>query len=186
MMDLLNVAAAEYDQEVRLYIPIEGPPFGDAEFYGKWLLAAAKAEALWREALKDQSFEKEVEDAFGYYIPDFGITASVMLMQLKEYQTTLIVKLESEEGQEFAMLVEMGFFVLAEHSYKMTIPTALDCGEAEDSSSQVCQTKDEEFVPHPEYLVTTMPFAEGQSWQDRLRAIEQFQNNVHLHPLPQA
>ena len=27
------------------------PRWGDAEFYGKWLLAAAKAEALWKEAM---------------------------------------------------------------------------------------------------------------------------------------
>jgi hypothetical protein len=27
---------------------IEGARFGDADFYGKWLLAAADAEALWK------------------------------------------------------------------------------------------------------------------------------------------
>lgn len=180
------MVTAEPDRQARLYIPVEGPPFGDAEFYGKWLLAASKAEALWRELLKDEAFEKEVDDAFVAYVPDFGITASVMLMQLKECQTTLIVELESEEGQEFAMMVEMGFFVLAEHSYKMTIPTALTAAKLKTGLVKYAKTKDEEFVPHPEYLVTTMPFAEAKSWQDRLRAIEQFQNNVHLHPLPQA
>jgi hypothetical protein len=35
------------------YVLVEGPPFGDAEFYGKWLLAAAEAEALWRALFKD-------------------------------------------------------------------------------------------------------------------------------------
>jgi hypothetical protein len=39
---------------------IEGPNWGDAKFYGKWLLAAAQAETFWKEARKDPDFEKQV------------------------------------------------------------------------------------------------------------------------------
>ncbi len=88
-------------------ILIEGPLWGDAEFYGKWLLAAAEAEAFWKEAFKDPGFKKQVERVWLAYIPDFGITASVMLMQLKECRTTFVVGLDSEEGQEFGMMVAM-------------------------------------------------------------------------------
>jgi hypothetical protein len=33
-------------------ILVEGPPWGDAEFYGKWLLAATEADAFRDEALR--------------------------------------------------------------------------------------------------------------------------------------
>ena len=32
---------------------VEGPRWADAEFYGKWLLTAAKTQALWEKAIKD-------------------------------------------------------------------------------------------------------------------------------------
>jgi hypothetical protein len=31
-------------------IVVKGANWGDAEFYGKWLLAAAQAETFWKEA----------------------------------------------------------------------------------------------------------------------------------------
>jgi hypothetical protein len=42
-------------------ILVEGPEWGDAEFFGKWLLAADKANRLWNEAAKDSNFAKRVE-----------------------------------------------------------------------------------------------------------------------------
>ena len=30
------------------YVLVQGPAWGDAQFYGEWLLAAAKAEAYWK------------------------------------------------------------------------------------------------------------------------------------------
>jgi len=36
------------------------------------------------------------------------------------------------------------------------------------------KTEDEFFVLHPEHIVTTMPLAEARAWQDRLRAIDDF------------
>jgi len=76
---------------------IEGPSWGNAEFYGKWLLAAAQAETFWKEACKDSDFEKQVERVSIAYLPDFGIAASVMLMQLGEYRTTFVLDLHSED-----------------------------------------------------------------------------------------
>ena len=40
-------------------IVVEGPPWGDAEFYGKWLLAAAEANAFRDEAFKERRLQKE-------------------------------------------------------------------------------------------------------------------------------
>jgi hypothetical protein len=44
------------------YILIEGPRWGDAEFHGKWLLAAARADRLCKTAIKnDAKFSKQIE-----------------------------------------------------------------------------------------------------------------------------
>ena len=44
----------------KIAVLVEGPEWGDAKFYGELLLAAAKAESLWKEGLGDQDFEKKV------------------------------------------------------------------------------------------------------------------------------
>jgi hypothetical protein len=43
------------------WVLVEGPAWGDAQFYGEWLLAAAQAQVLWRTALEDQEFATQVE-----------------------------------------------------------------------------------------------------------------------------
>ncbi len=43
------------------WVLVEGPAWGDAQFYGEWPLAAAKAQVLWRTALEDQEFATQVE-----------------------------------------------------------------------------------------------------------------------------
>jgi hypothetical protein len=43
------------------YCLVEGPRWADTEFYGSWLLAIAKADSLWKEAIEDPSFMKQVD-----------------------------------------------------------------------------------------------------------------------------
>jgi hypothetical protein len=72
-----------------LCVLVEGPSWGDAEFYGKWLLAAAQAETFWNKAYNDSKFQKEVDRVWLDYIPHFGITATLIIAELKQYKTTL-------------------------------------------------------------------------------------------------
>src|SRR6516162_1875625 len=83
------------------------PAWGDAQFYGEWLLAAAKAEAFWKEAYADQDFKRQIDRVCVAYILDFGIAASRMIMQLMEYRTTFLIDLDSIEGEDFTMMAEM-------------------------------------------------------------------------------
>jgi len=45
---------------------IEGPTWADTGFYGNWLLAAAKANELWTEALKNPRFSERVDQWLSY------------------------------------------------------------------------------------------------------------------------
>jgi hypothetical protein len=159
---------------------VEVPSWGDAEFYGRWLLAAAKAEAFWKAAFRDPIFQTQVERVCVVYIPDFGIAASLIVMNLKEYTTTFILDLDSEEGEHFTMMVQMGFFVCSDQRYVMTIPRCLSPFTVKQAVLRFVETEDEEYVLHPERLLMTMPFTKARVWHEQLRAMDRFRRMVGL------
>jgi hypothetical protein len=150
---------------------------GDARFYGEWLLGAGEAQAYWREAYTDLDFKKKIDRICLAYIPDFGIAASILLMKLREYRTTFLIELHSEDGDDFAMMAEMGFFTQKNALYQMTLPSSLTLRKVKTSISKFASTEDAEFILHPEYLVTSMSLSEATTLQNRLRAIDDFQSN---------
>jgi hypothetical protein len=156
------------------YILVQGRAWGDAQFYGQWLQAAANAEAFWKEAYADEDFKRQVDHVCDAYIPDFGIAATVMIMHLKEYRTTFLIELNSEDGDDFAMMTEMGFFAHRNPSYQMTLPRFLTLEKVKAAIFKYSKTEDDEFMLHPEYLVTAMPLSEATTLQHRLRAIHDF------------
>ena len=155
---------------------VEGPVWGDAQFYGEWLLAASKAESLWKEAYADQDFRKQIDRVCVCYIPDFGIAATVVIMRLKENRTTFVINVNSEDGEDFTMMSEMGLFVQKEGIYRMAVPRSLNLENVRAAVLKFAGTEDDEFVLHPEYLLTTMPFSRATALQ--LWATEEFRSNV--------
>src|SRR5712692_335226 len=105
---------------------IEGPRWGDAEFFGRWLLAADKANKLWNEAAKDPTFDKQVERLQVVYKLDLCMAALALLLELHEHFVAFPLRLDSEEGELFAILAEMGFFALTGERYQMVIPRRLN------------------------------------------------------------
>jgi hypothetical protein len=153
------------------YVLVQGPARGDAQFYEEWLLAAAKAEAYWKEAYADEDFKQQVDHVCDSYIPDFGIAATIVITQLRGCRTTLLIELDSEEGDHFAMMAEMGFFAQRNALYQMTLPSSLILEKVKAAIFKFTKTEDDEFMLHPEYLVTAMPLSEATALQNRLRAI---------------
>lgn len=149
---------------------VEGPTWGDADFYGKWLRAAAKAERLLEKAIKDPRFKNQFERLLVVQIP---IAATVLLSRLERNLVSLVVRVNGEEAEEFVVMAEMGFFALTGQRYQMTIPTRLDIDKVKSAILKVVRTEDEKYYLHPEYLVATMPYAEAEAWQHRLREMDQ-------------
>jgi hypothetical protein len=162
-----------------LYALIEGPAWGDAQFYGEWLLAGAKAEAYWKEAFIDQHFKQQIDRICVAYIPDFAIAASIMIMQLKEYRTRFLIELNSEDGDDFVMMAEMGFFARRNNLYQMTLPSSLTLEKVKAAIVTFAKTEDAEFALHPEYLVTSIPLSQARTLQNRLRALHGFHGNTN-------
>lgn len=150
------------------YVLVEGPAWGDAQFYSEWLLAAAKAQVLWKDASQDQQFAKQSERLRVVYEPDFGTAATVMLMNLRGHWTTFVLDLENEEGEEFVMMAGMRFFVQSGRIWRMTIPTLLTLDTLKDSILTFARTEDHEYVLHPEQLVTCISAAEAKVLQKQL------------------
>jgi|SRR5215471_17830625 len=73
---------SQYLEKHDTRILVEGPAWGDAEFYGNWLLMAAKANELLQEARNgDSEFRKSIETLEMLQCLDFGIMATVFLSQ---------------------------------------------------------------------------------------------------------
>ena len=159
--------------EIPPCVLIEGPRIGDAAFYGEWLLAAAKADGLWKEAFTCRSFQSQVGRLTIAYLPDFGIAASRMLSQLLEDFVSFVIPLdEGVDQQELVMMVELGFFGLTGQRYQMVIPTQLNIEMVKKAALKFAHTMDEEHFLHPEYLVATMPYTQAKEWQTRLRDMD--------------
>jgi hypothetical protein len=176
MLEQTDLFRRERVLEGNSCVLVEGPRWGDAEFYGRWLLAAAKAEAFWKEAFKDPTFKEEVKYVWDSYIPDFGIAAAAMTMRLRENFTTFVLDVDSENGNDFTMMAEMGFFAQDDPIYRMTLPSSLTLEKVKAAMLKYAKTEDDEFMLHPEYIVTTLPLAEATALQNRLRAMKEFQN----------
>jgi hypothetical protein len=85
-----------------------------------------------------------------------------------------LIELNSEDGNDLAMMAEMGFFALRKSSYQMTVPRLLTLEKVKAAICKYAKTEDDEFTLHPEYLVTPMPFSEATILQHRLQTINDF------------
>jgi hypothetical protein len=153
---------------------VEGPKWADTMFYGKWLLAAAKANALWSEAINDPEFSKRVDRLLLIYVPDFSICATVLLSGLEKNWASLVVSVNGdEEAEEFAMMIGMGFFVRTGQRYQMVVPTRLTLEKVKKAALSLTKTEDEETMLHPECIIVTMPYEEAKAWQSRLHQMDE-------------
>jgi hypothetical protein len=160
------------------YVLVQGPAWGDAHFYGEWLLAAATAEAFWKQAYAEEDFKQQIDRVCVAYIPDFGIAAARMIMRLLEHRTTFLIELNSEDGDDFVMMAEMAFFAHRNPSYQMTLPYLLTSEKVKAAIFKFAKTEDDEFMLHPEHLVTPMRFSEATALQNRLQAIHDFHDSI--------
>lgn len=163
-----------HKENSKLCVLIEGPRWGDAEYYAKWLLAAAQAGALWAQAMKELDFKIQHVALHWRGGPDFGVTATALLAKWRATFASVTITLgrDNIELGEFAMMVEMGFFVLTGERYQMVVPANLRMEDVKRAARKLVETdRDESWRTHPEDLVRTMTWAHAKAWQRRLRAL---------------
>jgi hypothetical protein len=173
-----------YDCKCKSCVLVEGPAWGDAEFYGKWLLSAAKANELLQQAKRDDpEFSRSMDILEPIHLLDIGIAATRFVSQFyadKQF-CTYVIKTDREhpetdpgEHVDFVPMAEMGFFKLTGNRYQMTLPPDLDLDTVKQAYLKLAATEDEDWI-HPERLVVDMPYSWATNYQRSLRKMNQGQ-----------
>jgi hypothetical protein len=166
-------------------ILVEGPAWGDAQFYGNWLLSAAKANELMLSLKKnDLQFQRAADAIEMISCLDFGIAASIFLGRRLADTThgTFIVDPASEDLIEFVLMSEMGFFSLTGERYQMTSPSHPEVNKVKQAHIKLAETEDEEWI-HPERLVVDMPYSRAKMFQQLLGKMNQSHRLADRHAL---
>ena len=161
----------------RSCILIEGPAWGDAKFYGHWLITAAKAYELLENAKKnDAAFRTAIETLEFWQCLDFGIMATVFLSQFvgRKFETFVIDVNDSADLLDFVLMAEMGFFVLTGNRYQMTLPASLDMDKVKQAHLKLARTEDDNWI-HPEELIASVPYLHARKYQRLLGSMNQDQ-----------
>lgn len=99
-------------------------------------------------------------------------------MRLSDCFGSFIINFNEDELVEvFVMMTEMGFFFRSGQSYKMAIPADLSLVKVKAAALRYAQTEDDEYILHPEHLVSPMPIDEALQSQIRQLAISNFRRN---------
>jgi len=164
------------DKHSGTYILVEGPSWGDAGFYGRWLLDAAKANELLQMAKRDDSeFRKSIDALEMVRCLDFGIMATVFVSQFTDKKFhTFTINAQSIDLIEFILMTEMGFFARTGDRYEMTAPSNFDIDRVKQAHLKLAQTEDEDWI-HPERMVVGMPYARAEKYQRLLSDMNQDQ-----------
>jgi hypothetical protein len=164
-------------RKTRPYVLVEGPCWGDAEFYGHWLLSAAKVNELLKKAKQDDpKFRAAIDTLEILCVLDFGIMATVFVSKFtdKAFDTFAIDVDSSEDLLDFVLMAEMGFFVLTGDRYQMILPSNLDIERVRQAHLKLAATEDEEWI-HPERLIVCVPRSRARRYQRLLHNMNQDQ-----------
>lgn len=151
-------------------ILVEGPSWGDAKFYGLWLLSAAKISKLLKQARRnDRAFHEAVDIIEAFRRLDFGIMATVFVSQFTDKKfETFVIGADSWDLIDFVLMLEMGFFELTRDRYQMILPSKLDIEVVRQAHLKLAATEDENWI-HPERLVVHMPRSKAGNYQNLLQ-----------------
>jgi hypothetical protein len=154
---------------------VEGPSWGDAEFYARWLLGAAKANELLEDAKKsDAEFRKAIVTLEVGQVIDFGIMATLFTTELAVEFHSFVVDVNSEDLVPFVLMLEMGFFTRTGDRYQMTLPPNLVIDTVKEAHLKLAKTEDDDWI-HPERLVVSMPYSQARKYQHLLHKMSQDQ-----------
>lgn len=153
----------------KLWVLIEGPGPGDAEFLGRWLLAAVAADQVLEEhfrnngGLRDRITTLEI-----IRIVSFSPAATRTTRLLMKNLSCFSLDARDEWGELFALMAKIGFYRLTGSRYQMTIPQKFSGAEIEHALLELAATEDQEYYLHPEYLVKCLSKREAEIWEARL------------------
>jgi hypothetical protein len=159
------------DQEPT-WVLIEGPGPGDAEFLGRWLLAAAVADRSLEEQFKrNASLRERIATLEIIRFVSFSPAATRSIELLMKNLSCFSLDARDEWGEIFVLMAKVGFYRLTGNRYQMTIPEAISGSGIETALLTLAATEDEDSELHPEHLVTCSSQRDAEMWQDKLERL---------------
>jgi hypothetical protein len=163
-----NLTAPSFEPTDVPHVLIEMANLHDRQFASAWLLKMVETRWLWRATLHDPAFEslariwKELQIGyFGEYLvcsiwyaqhPLSDFTSDVAVYDLEKHSRHF--------GAEFAILVQLGFFVLSGQFYHPSIPESVTIEAVQQAALKVALTATgigKRQVVHPERMLQVLP-----------------------------
>jgi hypothetical protein len=155
-----------------LYALVEGPGAGDAQFLGRWLVAAAETDQALKSRLRlKPSLKQQISRLELVYCICFSSAATRFVERLMKNLTCFSLPLDEEWGEIFSVMAELGFFRLTGDRYQMTHPDAISGLKIETALLRLAATEDDEDFLHPEHLVNGLSRVEAERWSARLEQL---------------
>ena len=153
------------------WVLIEGPAPGAAEFLGRWLLAAVRADrTLQKQFRQNPRLREQISSLELVGMVHFASAASMSVERLMRNLTCFLLPIWGEWGEIFSVMVQIGFFRRTGDRYQMAIPGRMSGAVIEAALLRLASTEDENFL-HPERFVSCLSRWEAQKWQLRLNEL---------------
>ena len=147
-----------------LWVLVERPGPGSAEFLGRWLLAAADADKeLHEQHGRNPSLKQRIGRLEVAYIVEFSPPATQFIELYMQHSTCFTLALWGEWGELFTLMVELGFFSETGRRYQMTVPNIISGLMIEAALLRLASTEDDEHSLHPENIVFCISKTEAEA-----------------------
>src|SRR6476646_10994494 len=130
------------------HVLIEMENLHDRQFACAWLVKLVETQWVWRETLCDPAFEQLAQIWMGnLHVGDFGefLVSSIWRPQhpranFKSNVAVFDLETGDHFGAEFAILVQLGFFVLSGRFYHPSIPESVTNEAVQQAALKVAST----------------------------------------------
>jgi hypothetical protein len=160
---------------------------GCCRFVANWLTKAAEAQDFWSEALSDPNFADQTALLHVMAVPDLSTIALEIFGKLENFQLIAALDLYGDESGlfsiELTLLVQLGFFVYVDGSYRMVLPETVTGEKVKQAALDVLSTLefdefDELDVVKPELLLHTLTRTQAEERRSRLIEIRRFSDDA--------
>jgi hypothetical protein len=152
------------------WVLVEGPGPGAADFLGRWLLAAVRADRTLQKQFRQNPSLREHISSLELVCGVHFVAATRSVEQLMKNSTCFLLPIWGEWGEIFSIMAQIGFFRRTGDRYQMTIPGRLSGSAIEAALLSLAGTEDENFI-HPERFVSCLSRSDAQKWVLRLERL---------------
>ncbi|MCS3726189.1 hypothetical protein [Bradyrhizobium betae] len=153
------------------WVLVEGPGPDEAEFLGRWLLAAAAADKALKEQFKrNAELKKHISSVEIVDEVCFSSGAAKFLELLMKDLTAFSLSVEDVWIDVFAIMADLGFFRLTGERYQMTLPSSAS-GSAIEAALLKLAATEHRFSLHPENMIHWITKYDAHTWHARLKGL---------------